>query len=374
MAVEIREISSKHDLKSFINLPWQLYRGDRNWVPPLKSDLLGTLLGNKDTPEADSPRAYFMAYQNGRAVGRLGVGINDDRNFKKQRREGYITLFESVNDEAVSAALFDAASSWLKTRGIDSVKGPMSPNSADDLRGLLVEGFDGPPVFMNSYNRPYYAELFEHYGFSKYEDYYAYYLDARTSRLDTLAKIVDYASQKYGFYVKSVKLQEIELAVRDIKRILDTAMPEEWADLTPPSLEELRAEAERLRVIFQEDDLQIAYSKEGMPIGFMLALNDYNQVLKRLDGRLFPFGILKFYWYRRRITAARIFNLFVVPEYENKGVPFAFFVNFFFIARKRGYRYGEGSTIGEHNKKARRVVERAGGLHYRTYRIYLKAL
>lgn len=374
MAVEIKEISSKQGLKEFINLAWQLYRGDRNWVAPLKSDLMEILRGKNDTPGTDDPRSYFMAYRDGQGVGRLGVGINGDRNSKKQRREGYITLFECVNDEAVSVALFDAAASWLKTRNMDSIKGPMSPSSADDLRGLLVDGFDGPPVFMNSYNPPYYPDLFEHYGFSKYEDYYAYYLDARTSRLDTLVEIVDYARKKYGFYVKSVKLKEIESAVRDIKAVLDTAMPEEWADLTPPSLEELRAEAERFKVIFQEDDLQIAYSAEGMPIGFMLALNDYNQVLKRLDGRLFPFGIFKFYWYRRRITAARIFNLFVVPEYENKGVPFAFFVNFYFIAGKRGYLYGEGSTVGECNKKARRVVERAGGLHYRTYRIYLKSL
>lgn len=374
MAVKIREISSKQDLQSFINLAWQLYRGDRNWVPPLKSDLMGTLLGKNDAPEADGPRTYFMAYQNGRAVGRLGTGINRGLNSKKQRREGYITLFECINDAAVSTALFDAAASWLRTRGIDSIKGPMSPSSADDLRGLLVDGFDGPPVFMNSYNPEYYPALFEHYGFAKYEDYYSYYLDARTSQLDALAETVDYAREKYGFCVKSVKLREIDSAIREIKAVLDTAMPEEWADLTPPSLKEIQGEAERFKPIFQEDDLQIAYSADGQPIGFMLALNDYNQVLKRLNGSLFPLGLIKFYWYRRRITGARIFNLFVVPEYEYKGVPFAFFVNFYFVARKRGYRYGEGSTIGEHNKKAQRVVERAGGMHYRTYRIYLKAL
>ena len=210
MAVEIREVSSKHDFKSFINLSWQLYRGDRNWVPPLKLDLMGALLGKNDASDADGSRAYFMAYQNGRAVGRLGTGINRDRNLKKQRREGYIALFECINDTAVSTALFDAAASWLRTRGIDSIKGPMSPSSADDLRGLLVDGFDGPPVFMNSYNPEYYPALFEHYGFAKYEDYYSYYLDAHASQLDTLVKTVDYAREKYGFYIKSVKLQEID--------------------------------------------------------------------------------------------------------------------------------------------------------------------
>jgi GNAT superfamily N-acetyltransferase len=374
MALEVKQIRSKQEFKSFINLAWEIYRGDKNWVPPLRSELMDVLLGKNDRPEEAGNRAWFMAWQDGRAVGRLGVGINRDMNDKKQRQEGYLTLFECIDDEAAAFALFDAAAAWLQERHMDSIKGPMSPTSADDMRGLLVEGFNGQPVFLNSYNPPYYPALFEKYGFVKYEDYYAYYLDAHTSQLDTLIESVAYARQKYGFYIRSVGRKEIDAAVSDIKTILDTAMPEEWADLTPPSLEEIQNEAERFKLIFQEGDLQIAYTDEGRPIGFMLALNDYNQVLKRLNGRLFPFGIIKFYWYRRRITGARILNLFVIPEYINKGVPFAFFVSFFFIARKRGYEYGEGSTIGEHNRRARLVVQKAGGLHYRTYRIYQKLI
>jgi GNAT superfamily N-acetyltransferase len=365
MTVDIREIREKRALREFIKLPWYLYRDDPNWVPPLKQKQLKELAGRS---------GLFLAYRDGRAVGRICVSIDAQMNTKKNRREGCISLFESVDDREVAEALFDQATNWLRERQIDTIKGPASANNGDDQRGLLVQGFDGPPVIMTSYNPPYYQNLMESYGFAKYEDYYAYYMNPQIQHLDALQRFVEFAVRKYGFYLSSVKASEITSAVREIKAILDTGMPEEWADLTPPSLEEIQIQAEQLRFLYRDGDLQIAHARDHRPIGYLLAMGDYNQVLKKLNGSLSPLGMLKFLWYRRKITGARVFNLFVIPEYEKRGVAFAMLLNFYRVAIKRGYLYGEGSTIGENNLKPRKVVEKAGGRLYRIYRVYQKQI
>ncbi|MGE5598854.1 MAG: GNAT family N-acetyltransferase, partial [Bacteroidota bacterium] len=155
--------------------------------------------------------------------------------------------------------------------------------------------------------------------------------------------------------------------------IIDRAMPAEWPDLRPPPLEELREMAGTLRTVADPDLIYIARAG-GEPIGFNLALPDLNQALIHLSGRLFPLGWLKFLYYRRRIEALRFFVLFVVPEWRRKGVSAAIFQQLYAVAAQKGIRWAEGSTIGEDNLPMRRDVERAGGLHYKTYRLYRRAI
>lgn len=140
--------------------------------------------------------------------------------------------------------------------------------------------------------------------------------------------------------------------------------------MAPPTMEDIQAEAKNLLPVADPDLLVIARTRQGEPIGFMVGLPDYNQVLKHLNGRLFPTGVFKYLWLKRRITGARIFILFVVPAYHKKGVSAAMYLKVFDAARRKGYTYGEGSTIHEFNMRMRRDAEGAGGRHYKTYRIY----
>jgi len=151
-------------------------------------------------------------------------------------------------------------------------------------------------------------------------------------------------------------------------------MPETWEHLAPPSLEEILKETRALIRFMDEDLVYIARSGDGEPIGFVVALPDYNQVLKKLNGRLFPFGFAKFLWYRRKIRGIRIFMQFVVPKFRNKAVNSAIYHRLMVEAARKGYTFGEGSTIAEMNKESIRNVERAGGQLYRIYRIYQKEL
>ncbi|MCR4426487.1 MAG: N-acetyltransferase [Firmicutes bacterium] len=366
-------VATRAERLSFVKLPWAIYRGDPNWVPPLISDMLRTMDPRHNVLLRMGPYAHFLARKGGRVVGRVGVGMDGNLNREKRRSEGYFTLFESVNDFDITRSLFDVALSWLRQHGATRVTGPQSPSNGDDYRALLIDGFDEPPFLMMSYNPPYYPELLSEYGFEKQFDRLAYKYDMTQGIPERFQRLVGRAMERFGFRIDPVNTRNIEGELRDIKEIVDRSMPEEWPDMVPPTMEELRAQASQILPVADPELILIARAGDR-PVGLVIALPDYNQVLKHLNGRLFPFGFLKFMWLRRRITAARVFVLMVVPEFHKKGVSAAMYLHLFRRAKERGYTLGEGSTVHEFNIPMRRDAEGVGGVQYKTYRIYQKEL
>ena len=223
---------------------------------------------------------------------------------------------------------------------------------------------------------PYYADFFDRYGFKKDLDLYAYYFDLKN--LDGLhgikrKKVVEYAMKRYGYSVDVFDIDNTESEIRDIKKILDIAMPEDWADMVPPSLDSIREFATTYKKLAEPDMIYIARSK-GEPIGFSVALPNYNEIMIHMNGRLFPFGFLKLLSGKKKIKSGRSFILFVIPEYRKKGVSGSMFFKTFEACLKKGYVWGEGSTIGDINQNMRKDAEGAGGEHYKTYRIYGKEI
>jgi hypothetical protein len=163
----------------------------------------------------------------------------------------------------------------------------------------------------------------------------------------------------------------LDREINDIKHVLDLAVPDEWPDLMPPSLEEVQEMAKKLLTYADPDLVAIARSGDEA-IGFGLALPDYNQVLIHLNGRLTPLAMLKYLWYKRRITSARFFVMFVVPAFRSKGASYAIYYTVFKNGTEKGYTHGEGSTIGETNLRMRADIEGFGGKKYKTYRIFKK--
>lgn len=372
--IEIVEIKDKSGIIKFVDVASYIYKQDKFFVPPLKSDLVKTLLGKDNPLFMSGEHTFFIAYKDGKPAGRILAGINESLTDKKASEDGYISLFESINDKEVAFKLFDSAIEWLRLRGRSVVKGPVSPTNGDDSKGLLVKGFDGPPVLMNSYNPEYYVSFFEEYGFEKHEDLFAYFHNVRTAtNMERHGRVSDYAMKRYNFRVDSINLKDLDKEVSDIKAVLDIAMPAEWEDLVPPTLEELKAEVAKLKPLVDKDLVIIARS-EDRPVGFAIAIPDYNQVLMKLKGKLFPFGFLKFLWYRKKIKGFRIFVLFVIPEFRKKAVSGAILYRMYRNGLAKGYEYAEGSTIGEYNTAMRNDIEKTGGIHYRTYRLYKKEI
>ncbi len=374
MRPEIRTVVTKSDMKQFIKLPWKIYKNDKCWVPPLISDVKASLDPVKNPTLNKIIYRLFLAVKDGDTVGRVYAGIDTNLNEKKKMNMAFFSMFECIRDYEAAEMLLDAACVWAKQNGADFVCGPcaVTGTDGDENKGLLVDCFDEPPTLMNSYNPSYYMEFIEQFGFSKDYDVYAYSMDHTAFRRDP-TKTIEYAQKRYDFRVDTLDLKNLNREIESLKYVMDKAMPAEWPDLVPPTLEEVQDIAKRL-VSFADPDL-IPIARHGdEAIGFAIALPDYNQVLIHLNGRISPLGALKYLYYKKRIKNARAFAMFVIPEFRSKGVSHAIYYTAFKNALKNGFTSGEASTIGETNLKMRADIEGTGAVHNKTYRIYRKEL
>lgn len=372
--IVIKPVETRRDKRIFINLPWRLYRNDPNWVPPLKVDMWATLNPRKNALLRLGPYQYFLAWKGGKPVGRIGVGIDEHLNEVKGFKAGYLTLFESIEDYEVAKALFDAGCAWLRERGMDFVTGPQSPSNGDDYRGLLIEGFDSPPVLYDSYNPRYYVRFFEQYGFTKDFDRNAYHLDLDDVP-EKMRRGVEYAMRRYKFHTRRMNLKNMQEELKGISAVLQAGWPEDWHDMVPPTYEEIQAEYKKLVPFADPDLLWVAETdEEPRIVGLFIALPDYNQCFAKMNGRLLPIGFLKFLWLKRRLRSGRSFVMFVHPDFQNKGVAAAIYLSAVDAARAKGYTHGEGSSIHEFNVKMNRDAQSVGARLYKIYRVYRKDL
>lgn len=375
MKPDIKPVVSKDEMKQFLKLPWKIYKNDKNWVPPLLNDVKASLDPAKNAALQKIIHQLFLATVDGKPVGRIYAGIDTNLNEKKKMNMAFFSMFETINDRETAHALLDAAAEWARKNGADFICGPcaVTGTDGDENKGLLVDCFDRPPVLMNSYNPSYYVDLIESFGFAKDYDVFAYHIDRETTFQKDPGKVIEYAQKRYDFRVDTLNLKDLDNDIKAIKQVMDKAMPDEWPDLVPPSLEEVRDMAKRLVPLAEPSIIPIARHGDEA-IGFGIALPNYNEVLMHLNGRITPLGALKYLWYKRRIKTARMFVMFVVPEFRSKGVSFALYYNAFNNALKKGFTSGEASTIGETNLRMRADIEGTGAQHYKTYRIYRKEL
>lgn len=356
-------------LKPFVMLPFSLYEGDPNWVPPL----IGNQLQVLSAPHKD-PRRFFLVYEDDQPVARVMAGVDSGLNERLQKKYGFISLFECAQRPDYASAVLDAACAYLRELGMEMVIGPNSPTQDDLTKGLLVQGYEGPPVMLNAYNPPYYAEYFAKCGFVKHRDHFAYYMRMDEFNVQKVEEIVPRAMRRFGFRVEHVhftKENEAKL-LRDITRVIQEAFPQEW-ELSVPTHEDIARVYRLMRRYYRPEMTVIAYAG-NRPIGFVAAFPDYNQVLKKMKGRLFPIGWLKYLFGKGKINGARCNMQFVVPEYQLKGVNTVMFYEAFLGAQKIGVKWVEGSPVDETNVVSINNTERAGSHLYRVYRQYEKAL
>lgn len=377
--MDIQELKKdKKSLLEFINFTYKIYREDPHWVAPLKSDLLKLFLGQDFTRKIQcGPHAFFMVREKNNYLGRILVGINEKKNLRNEHKTGYFGYLETINSPEASKLLIDSAISWLKKHEISSIIGPLYPDDDVEGRGLLIKGFCSPPVLMNSYNPDYYQKLIEGNAFIKDTDFYAYYSDDIAMLKERVKKVSGFAMKKYNFRIDRVDVKNIDQEVRDIVEIIDKIVANDREEdngfeyANPPCCEEFTLEVKKFLPFLDPDLIYIARSGET-PIGFALAFPDYNQVLKKMNGTLFPFGLFQYLWYKRKINGIRGLGQFVIPRFRNKAVNAAIFQRILEAAERKKYKYVEGSLISENNLRSRRVMENAGLKPYKIYRVYRK--
>lgn len=373
--ISIKEVNDKKILNDFVDFIYENYEGNKNFVPPLRSDYIKYVQGVDNDLNEAGPNIKYICYDDGRVVGRLLVGVNNIINEYHGFKEGYISLFECVENYEYAEKLLDKAIEFLKSHGMTKVKGPLSLPGGEDNRGFIVDNFDAQPFIMNTYNKKYYNDFFIKYGFEKYFDCYAYKDTIENADIERYEKLVPYAMKKFDFRVDNIDLSNVDKDAMDIMNVLERALPREWDDFAPPREEEIRKIVKQLVPFADSDLIFIARdNKTNEPIGFNITLPDYNQAIKKMNGKMFPFGFLKFLYYKRKINRIRFFVLFVVPEYRKKGVTSVMYLKTYLNALKKGYTELEGSTIWEYNRDMMNDVESFGAKINITYRIYQKEI
>ena len=372
MSYKIVEVTNNRLLRDFINLPYTLYKDDPHFVPYIKHFTKQTVKGKNNMLFSNGVHVTFILKDGKKIIGRLIAGIDYKSNKKIGTKRGYITMFECIDEEKAAFMLFDYAKAWLKDKGIDWIEGPISPSDGDDFRALLYKGFDSPPVLFDAYNPKYYLSLFEAYGFQKLRDYYAFRFTADKFPSDRFIKVVEYSMRKYNFRIDFVNLKKIDSEIEDIRKILLKSVPESWGDrFVIPSVEDIKKEANMLLKFLDPELVCIARKNDtNEPIGFVVGAPDFNQVFIKMNGRLFPTGIFKLLYYKKKISRFRVFMQFVIPEYQGRAVNAAIFYNYMKNAERKGLTEAEGSTVAEGNEQSLRVLEAAGGDRYKTYRMY----
>lgn len=369
--VRVREIAPGESLRPFVDLAWKINAGDPHWVPPLRISLT-TLLNRRKHPfHQHADAAYFVAERGREVVGRITAQVNHLHNEFYEDRTGFFGFFDSVDDLEVAGALLDAAAAWLKRRGRDRMRGPMNFSTNEEM-GVLIDGFDTPPVIMMTHNPPYYDRLLTSLGLEKSKDVMAYWID-NPHPPERLVQGVERLARREGMVLRSFDMSRFRQEVDVVKEIYNSAWQRNWG-FVPMTDDEFEALAREMKPVV-DPDLCLIGEVDGEAVGFSLAIPDMNQAIRHLpSGRLFPFGLFRLLWERRKITSLRLITLGLKPGYQLQGMGAAFYLRTFQLGAMKGYRTAEASWILEDNWTMRRALEKIGARVYKTYRIYDRVL
>jgi len=370
MPLEIR-VTAEKDLGAFIDYPYVLFKDHPHWAGDLKKDVRHLLeTGHPFWRHAE--RRLFMAYRDGRAVGRIAAIVNQAHNNFHSDRTGFFGFFDCADDREAAAGLFAAGCAWLKGKGMDSAVGPVNP-STNETCGMLCEGFDGPPMVMMPYNPSYYLALAEAAGFAKAKDLYAYRYTTAAGFPERFEKIVTRMNRDGKVTVHFADVKRIDAAIAEVKDIYNSAWEKNWG-FVPMTAEEMDDLAAALKPLLKPDYLYFA-RYEGKPAGFALMLPDFNIALKHVNGALSPFNLLPFlYRFSRKLNRGRLLTLGIKKEFRGKGLELLMIKQAILSAKKMGWEYGEMSWTLEDNALINNTIESLGGEVYRKYRLYEKKL
>jgi GNAT superfamily N-acetyltransferase len=367
-SIEIKKVESKSDLMAFIKLPWSIYKNDPNWVPHLISERKQILDKQKNPFFEHAEAEYFLAYKNGVLSGRIAAIKNDLFNKHHENNAGFFGFFESFNDQQVANALFDKAKEWMKSKGLKEILGPANFSSNDEW-AMLLEGFDDPPRILMPYNPKYYLDLCENYGFRKIKDLYAYKLESdKVFSSDKLRRVQQIARDRYKLKIRSLNMKDFKHELENVKYVYNKAWAPNWG-FVPMTDAEIDAMAKELKSLV-EPSLVLFGEIEGELIGFALVMPDYNEIIIKMNGRLFPFNFIKIFTQRKKIKWSRIITLGIIPEHQKKGLDSVFYWEIVNRAKKLGILLGEASWVLEDNEMMNRGAQVMNGEVYKKYRVY----
>jgi len=373
MSITVRTVSGKADKSRFIALQWKFYENDPNWAPPLKMDRRKLLNTEKNPFFKHGNIELFIAERDGEPVGRIAAIVNRRHNEIHDDKTGFFGFFECIDHQETANALFDAAAHWLRGKGMDTMRGPLNPSVNDEL-GMLVEGFDMPPVILMTYNPRYYPLLVEGYGFKKEKDLYAYLLKNEkviTPKLERGQKLV---RERYNITIRDLDFKNLERDVVVLKDLYNRSWEKNWGAVAMTDEEFDFLAKDLVQVVGKFKDLVFITERDGEPIGFALCLPDLNQVLIHNRGGGLLGAAFHMMTKTKKIDLVRIIVLGVLPAHRNKGIDSVMYYEIVTRAAAHGIYLGEASWVLEDNAPMNKGAKLMNAERYKTYRIYDTAI
>jgi GNAT superfamily N-acetyltransferase len=362
----------QREVNVFLKLPWQIYAGDPHWVPPLLLERKAFLNVRKNPFFQHAQVRLFLARQQGQVVGRIAAVLNVAHDQYHHERAGFFGLFECQNNTEAAAALLHAAAAWVRERGATYLRGPVNLSTNELDCGLLIEGYDSPPVFQSSYNPPYYASLMEAAGLTPCQDLLAFFRSYDPPPPPRLQQAMARLQERRKITIRPINMRDFTAEVRRITDVYNDAWSDNWGFVPITEAESQRLASELKLAVIPE--LTLVAERDGEPVGCFMAIPDLNQIFRHLNGRLTPWGLLRFLYQRRRIPIVRVAMLGVKKRYRRLGIDLLMLAKVWQQAPKRGIQGGELGWVLEDNRLMVQALEEIGAHPYKRYRLYQKDL
>ena len=376
-ALTVRPVTTKTDRKAFVDLAWDVYKDDPAWIPPLKDEVHGLLDPRKNPWFGHGKARLWLAERAGSIVGRISAQVDELVQLHMRQGLGQWGMFEALDGDA-AAALIATAEQWLREEGMTAALGPISISIWDEP-GLLIDGFDQSPVAMMGHHRPAYRAWVEAAGYAKTKDLHTYQMNIRKDLDPLIQRLIQAGEKNPRIRLRNVDKSDFHRDAAIILHILNDAWSDNWG-FVPLTDAEIAYAGKKLKPIIYEDMVRIA-ELDGEPVAFMLTLPDVNELIRDLDGKLFPFGWAKLLWRLREPRTARIRVPLMGVVKRLQGGRLAGQLAFMLIDSIRracvdhyGVSHGEFGWILEDNQGMVSIAELSGAKINHTYRIYEKRL
>ena len=373
MSLTIKQVINSSDMKSFVNLPFEIYKNNNMWIPPIKADEMKVFSAKTNPAFEFCDSAFWLVYKNVKCVGRIGAIVNDEYNAKMNEKVGRVARAEFYDDAEVVDLLFSTAEKWLKDRGMVSVRGPLGFTNLD-LQGLLVEGFDQLPSIGSVYHLPYYQTHFERVGYQKEIDWLEFRLTLAKEIPEKALKLKDIIKKRFGLQTKAfTKSKDLISYSDDVLNLLEKAFSDlHFVTNFTPALRKFYVE--KYFKLLNPKFVKLVFSKENVLVGFIIGLPSLSEAMQKANGKIFPFGIFHILKALKKPQVVDLLLTGIDPQLQAQGISALLITELQQTMIDHNVRYVETTGIFEDNHKAIQHWKEYENIQHKRRRCFIKAL
>jgi hypothetical protein len=373
--MKIVEVSTPSDIKKFHQVPYLIYKNDPNWIAHIKQEVEAVFdqRKNKYFEHGEATR-FILEDSNGKTIGRVAAFIDKKRANTFNQVTGGMGFFECIDDKAAAILLFDACKKWLTDRDMEAMDGPINFGEKDRYWGLLVSGFDHPPIYANSYNPPYYQAFFENYGFKTYFNQHNFIRPLTIQLPERYIKRYERIKKNDDYSLEIIDKKNLKKYAEDFREVYNSS----WIthdNFKGMSEEQAMAMLKKIKPVMEEDLVWFAYFN-GKPIAFLIMLPELNQFFQSTNGNFNLWGKLKFLWTKLFSKPKFVWGLAfgVTPKFQGIGME-SYVLNSaaeHLRTKRPNYKDVIVTWIGDFNPKMMHVTKSMGAKNYHDLKTYRK--